>query len=146
MSYSAADNELSPSYSHYESLDNLYDKTPPPNNKIQSPDKMNNSVDDDHHGDDELPAEEEYMKMTPSRSCSHVTIKSDTLRSCDLKLNQMDYGYQDNRKAIDPHQDSQHCNSLPSHYDVPTNNSHHSNNLKNNYYDTPRSNKLARTK
>ena len=142
MVYPAVENDITPAYTHYESLDNLYNKTPPPNNKIQSPDK---SVDNDYHGDDELPAEEEYMKMTPSRSCSHVTIRSDTLRSGDVKLNQIDFGCQDNRKATDPHQDSQRCNSLPSHYDVPPNNSCHSNTL-NNYYDTPRSNKLARTK
>ena len=147
MNYPAVENDISsPAYTHYESLDHLYDRTPLPNNKLQSPDKLNKSTDSDHHGDDELPAEEGYMKMTPSRSCSHHTIRSDTLRSADLKLNQMDYVCQDNRKATDAQGDNQHCNSLPSHYDVPPNNSRHSNNLNNNHYDTPRSNKLARTK
>lgn len=76
------------------------------------------------------------MKMTPSRSCSHHTIKSDTLRSCDLKLNQMD---QDNEKETTPY-----YNTLPNqytHYDIPPNNSSHSNTLGTNYYDTPRSHK-----
>ena len=102
---------------------------------------MNSHVDDD---DDKLPAEEEYMKMTPSRSCSHATIKSDTLRHCDFKLNQMDSGFQDNHQGTD-----RRYNSLPSHYshyDVPTSNGFHSNTLSSNYYDTPQSNKLASTK
>jgi len=122
---------------HYESLDNLYDNAPP-SNKIQSPsNKLNTSFDDD-----QLPAEEEYMKMAPSRSCSHTTIKSDTLRSCDFKLNQMNT--LDNQQTVNPH-----YNSLPthySHYDVPPNNSCNSNSLSNIHYDTPRSHKLASTK
>ena len=127
---------------HYESLDNLYDKSPPPNNKIQSPsDKLNTSL----YGDDgQLPAEEEYMHMAPSRSCSHATIKSETLRSGDVKLNQMDFGCQDNQQTT-----NLHYNSLPNHYnhyDIPPNNSLHSNTVANNYYDTPRRSKLASTK
>ena len=125
----------------YESLDNLYDKTPPPNNKIQPPsNKLNTSLDDN----EQLPAEEEYMQMAPSRSCSHATIKSETLRSCDVKLHQMDFGCQDNQQTT-----NLHYNSLPnnySHYDIPLNNSLHSNSITNNYYDTPRSHKLAITK
>ena len=124
---------------HYESLDNLYDKTPPPNNKVQPlSNKLNTSLEGDN---EELPAEEEYMKMAPSRSCSHATIKSETLRSCDVKLNQMDFGCQDNQQTT-----NLHYNSLPnhySHYDIPPNNSCHSN---GDYYDTPRSHKLASTK
>lgn len=77
------------------------------------------------------------MKMTPSRSCSHATIKSDTLRSCDVKPNQMDSGCQDNQQATKPNHDS--------HYDVPPNNSYHSDTI-NSHYDTPRSQKLASTK
>lgn len=121
-------------YTHYESLDNLYDKIPPPNNMIQPPsNKLNTSLDDT-----QLPAEEEYMKMAPSRSCSHTTIKSDTLRSCDFKLNQMDI--LDNQQPVNTH-----YNTLPthySHYDVPPNNSCHSNSLSNIHYDTPQSHKL----
>ena len=138
MIHSAVDDAY-PQPAHYESLDNLYDKTPPPNNKLQAPsnteapsNKLNTSLDDY-----ELPAEEEYMKMTPSRSCSHATIKSETLRSCEYKLNQMNTGT------------NPHYNSLPnhySHYDVPPNNSYHSNTLPNNHYDTPKNNKLANTK
>lgn len=122
---------------HYESLDNLYDKTPPPNNKVQPPsNKINTcSVDDD----DQLPAEEEYMKMTPS--CSHVTIKSDTIRSCDFKSHQTEF--------VGEEPSNRHYNSLPSHYnhyDVPASNSLHSNTINDNYYDTPRNNTLASTK
>ena len=123
-------------YSEYESLDNLYDKTTPSHVIQPVNNKLNTSLDDDNK---QLPAEEEYMKMAPSRSCSHATIKSDTLRSCDVKSHQTDNGCQDNKEI--------HYNSLPkdySHYDVPTNN-YHSNSV-NNYYDTPRSHKLTNTK
>ena len=122
-------------YTEYESLDNLYDKTTPSHMIQPANNTLNTSLDND---DEQLPAEEEYMKMAPSRSCSHATIKSEILRSGDVKLHQTDYGCQDNKEI--------HYNSLPkdySHYDVPPN--HHSNSV-NNYYDTPRSHKLTNTK
>jgi len=125
---------------HYESLDNLYDKTAtqksttlsyeprsPPSNK---PHINNKLVDDD--------IEEEYMKMAPSRSCSHVTIKSETLRSADsIKMDTL--GHHDNTLS-----------SNYSHYDVPPSNRHHqppgnSSHSNHNHYDIPKNNKLAST-
>ena len=137
---------LENTYTHYESLDNLYDdksttqKSATPSYKPHAgpsdkPHAHNKLVDDD--------TEEEYMKMAPSRSCSHATIKSDTLRSSD-SIRMSTLGHHDN---------ASHYNTLSSnysHYDVPPSNhfnqppdnSLHSN---NNHYDIPPNNKLAST-
>lgn len=128
-------------FTHYESLDNLYDDKSgtdkpaipsykplaPPSNKTHT--KL---VDDD--------TEEDYMKMAPSRSCSHATIRSDTLQSCEnIKMT-----------TLGNHDGTSHYNTLSSnhnHYDVPPSNlqlppgnSLHS---SRNHYDIPPNNKLA---
>jgi len=122
---------LENTYTHYESLDNLYDKSAATPSYM--PQVHNKLVDDE--------TEEEYMKMAPSRSCSHATIKSDTLRSSDsIKMSTLGH-----------HDSTSHYNTLSSnysHYDVPPSNLYHQPppHSNHNHYDIPPNNKLASTK